>query len=111
MKLMISKSKDGNSYYSKITNEFNGQKTEMFLSLQLSKSMGELEYGMYNVDGFMSCYKAKDGTVKPKLIITKATPVTKNTQNKNTIYAKDIDSNSVFEEFAKEIEIEDNMLE
>lgn len=111
MKLMISKSKDGNSYYSKITNEFNGQKTEMFLSIQLSKSMGELEYGMYNVDGFMSCYKAKDGSVKPKLIITSATPVTKNTQNKNTIYAKDIDSNSVFDEFAKEIDIEENMLD
>ena len=110
MKLMISKSKDGNSYYSKITNEYNNQKTEMFLSLQLSKSIGELEYGLYNVDGFMSCYKAKDGTIKPKLIITSATPVTKK-QNKNTVYAKDIDSNSVFEEFAKEIEIEDNMLE
>lgn len=110
MKLMISKSKDGNSYYSKITNEYNNQKTEMFLSLQLSKSIGELEYGLYNVDGFMSCYKAKDGTVKPKLIITSATPVTKK-QNKNTVYAKDIDSNSVFEEFGNEIDITDQLLD
>ena len=104
MKLMISKSKDGKSYYSKITNEFNGQKTEMFLSLQLSKSMSELEYGMYEVDGFISCYKAKDGSVKPKLIITSATPVTKK-QNKNTVYAKDIDVNDMF------VNIEDNMLD
>ena len=111
MKLMISKSKDGNSYYSKITNDFNGQKTEMFLSLQLSKSMGELDYGMYEVDGFMSCYKANDGNVKPKLIITKATPVTKNTQNKNTVYAKDIKTDDIFQTFGDEIDIEDNMLD
>ena len=36
---------------------------------------------------------------------------TKPKQNKNTVYAKDIDSNSVFEEFAKEIDITDQLLD
>ncbi len=43
MKLMISKSKDGNSYYSKITNDYNGKHTEKFLSLQIPKQ-NNLEY-------------------------------------------------------------------
>ena len=109
MKLMISKSKDGNSYYSKIQNDYNGKHTEKFLSLQIPKQ-NNLEYGLYDVDGFISCYEKKDGTTEFKFVVTNAVPVTKS-QNKNTVYAKDIDSNSVFDEFAKEIEIEDNMLE
>ena len=65
---MISKSKDGNSYYSKITNDFNGKHTEKFLSLQIPKQ-NNLEYGLYDVDGFMSVYEKKDGTTEFKFIV------------------------------------------
>ena len=66
MKLVISKNKDGNGYYTKLSNEYNGKKSEMYLSLQLSKDLGELEYGLYEVEGFLSCYTAKNNEVKPK---------------------------------------------
>lgn len=44
MKIVISKNKDGNGYYTKLTNEYNNQKSEMYLSLQIGKNVGELEY-------------------------------------------------------------------
>lgn len=68
MKLIISKSKNG-SYYSKIKNDYNGKHTEKFLSLQLPKD-NEYEYGLYDVDGFLSTYEKKDGTVEFKFVIT-----------------------------------------
>ena len=110
MKLMISKNKDGNGYYSKITNEYNNEKTEMYLSIQLGKNVGELEYGMYEVDGFLSCYTGKDGTVKPKLIVTSAKPVEKK-KDETKIYTKEVETTDPFEEMGKEIEIEENLLD
>lgn len=111
MKLMISKNKEGNGYYSKITNEYNNEKSEMYLSLQLGKSVGELEYGLYEIDGFFSCYKGKDGSVKPKLIITSAKPTTKyETKETPTEEAKKEESDP-FSEFGESIDIEDNMLD
>lgn len=68
MKLIISKSKNG-SYYSKIKNDYNGKHTEKFLSLQLPKD-NEYEYGLYDVDGFLSTYEKKDGTVEFKFVAT-----------------------------------------
>ena len=70
MKLMISKNKDGKGYYSKIQNDYNGKHTEKYLNIQPPKDT-ELEYGLYDVDGFLSTYEKKDGTVELKLIITK----------------------------------------
>lgn len=102
MKLMISKSKDGNSYYSKITNDFNGKHTEKFLSLQIPKQ-NNLEYGMYDVDGFISCYTKKDGTSEFKFVVTNAVPVTKKETNKK--------QTNIYEEFGKDLEINDNFLE
>lgn len=84
MKIVISKNKDGNGYYTKLSNEYNNQKSEMYLSLQIPKG-NDLEYGLYEVDGFLSCFTAKDGTVKPKFIITNAVPTTKH--EKKTIVA------------------------
>ena len=103
MKLMISKSKDGNSYYSKITNDFNGKHTEKFLSLQIPKQ-NNLEYGLYDVDGFISCYEKKDGTTEFKFVVTNAVPVTKKQTKKET-------TTDIFTEFGNEIDIEDNMLD
>lgn len=100
MKLVISKNKDGNGYYTKLSNEYNGKKSEMYLSLQLSKDLGELEYGLYEVDGFMSCYTAKDG-VKPKMIITKATKIEK----KAELVVDEKVKNDPYAEFGEELEL------
>ena len=70
MKLVISKNKDGKGYYSKIQNDFNEKHTEKYLNIQVPKGE-ELEYGLYEVDGFLSTYEKKDGTVDFKFIITK----------------------------------------
>ena len=105
MKLVISKNKDGNGYYTKLSNEYNGQKSEMYLSLQLGKGLGELEYGLYEVDGFMSCYTAKDG-VKPKMIITKATKIEKKAE---LVEDKNVEIDP-YAEFGKQIELTDEDL-
>lgn len=103
MKLMISKSKDGKSYYSKITNDFNGKHTEKYLSLQIPKQ-NNLDFGLYDVDGFISCYEKKDGTTEFKFVVTNAVPVTKKQAKKET-------TTDIFTEFGNEIDIEDNMLD
>ena len=69
MKIMISKNKDGNGYYTKIQNDYNGKHTEKYLTLQLPRDT-DLEYGLYDVDGFLSTYEKRDGTVEFKLVIT-----------------------------------------
>lgn len=102
MKLMISKSKDGNSYYSKIQNDYMGKHTEKYLSLQIPKE-NNLEYGMYDVDGFISCYTKKDGTPEFKFVVTNAAPVTKKETKKQTT--------DPFTEFGEEIDITENLLD
>lgn len=101
MKLMISKSKDGKGYYTKLSNEYNNEKTEMYLSLQLSKNVGDLEYGLYDVDGFFSCYKSKD-EVKPKFVVTSATKPTK-IEKQNTT--------DPFDEMGEQVTIDDQFLD
>lgn len=101
MKLMISKNKDGKGYYTKLTNEYNNEKTEMYLSLQLSKNVGDLEYGLYEVDGFFSCYKSKD-EVKPKFIITSA---------KKPIKVEQKNTTDPFDEMGEQVSIDDNLLD
>ena len=110
MKLMISKSKDGKSYYSKIQNDYMGKHTEKYLNLQIPKE-NNLEYGLYEVDGFISCYEKKDGTTEFKFVVTNAVPTTKYEKKDNKVYAKDIDTSSVFEEFGEEIDINDQFLD
>lgn len=107
MKIVISKNKDGNGYYTKLTNEYNNQKSEMYMSLQIPKG-NDLEYGLYEVDGFLSCFTAKDGTVKPKFVITNAVP-TKKYEKKETPEVKQ--EEDPFAAFGREVEIEDNFLE
>lgn len=74
MKLVISKSRDGKGYYTKVQNDFNGIHTEKYLSLTLPKGT-DVEYGLYDVDGFLSTYQKKDGTVEFKLVVTDVTQV------------------------------------
>ena len=74
MKLVISKSRDGKGYYTKVQNDFNGVHTEKYLSLQIPRGT-ELEYGLYDVDGFLSTYQKKDGTVEFKLVVTDVTQI------------------------------------
>lgn len=69
MKISISKNKDGNGYYTKLKNSYNGVESEYIMSLQLPKGV-DIEWGTYNIDGFMSCYKGKNGEARPKLVIT-----------------------------------------
>lgn len=69
MKITISKSKDGKGYYTKLKNKYNNEEYSMYLSVQLKQGLS-LEYGTYDVDCFLSCYKSKDGSIKPKLVIT-----------------------------------------
>lgn len=71
MKLVISKSKDGKGYYSKIKNDYNDKHIEKYLSLQMPKD-NEFEYGLYSVDGFISVYEKKDGTPEFKFVVTDA---------------------------------------
>ena len=104
MKLVISKNKDGNGYYSKIQNDFNGTHTEKYLNLKLPKDT-ELEYGLYDVDGFLSTYAKKDGTVDFKFIITKYEKIEKEPTEENPF--KDM---SVKVEQQQQFEIDDSML-
>lgn len=110
MKIVISKNKDGNGYYTKLSNEYNNQKSEMYLSLQIPKR-NDLEYGLYEVDGFLSCYTTKDGTVKPKFIITNAVPTTKYEKKDQIIEQPKIEESDPFKEFGDNIQITDNFLD
>lgn len=109
MKIVISKNKDGNGYYTKLTNEYNNQKSEMYLSLQVPKG-NDLEYGLYEVDGFLSCYTTKDGTVKPKFIVTNAIP-TKKYEKKETPSVASTTEEDPFSSFGNSIDITDNLLD
>lgn len=106
MKLMICKNKDGSGYYSKIQNDFNGKHTEKYLNLQIPKQ-NNLEYGLYEVDGFISCYEKKDGTTEFKFVVTNAIP-TKKYEKKQV---KKETTTDIFTQFGEEIDIEDNMLD
>lgn len=106
MKLMISKNKDGNGYYSKIQNDYNGKHTEKYLNLQLSKDT-ELEYGLYEVDGFLSTYEKKDGTVEFKFVLTEANKIEKQESKKEENPYKDM---SIKVEQEQQFEITDQDL-
>lgn len=115
MKIVISKNKDGNGYYTKLTNEYNNQKSEMYLSLQIPKE-NNLEYGLYEVDGFLTCYTGKDGQVKPKFVVTNAIPTTKYEKKqevKQEPKEEPTQENDPFAEMSKQVELDitDNFLD
>ena len=110
MKLVISKSRDGKGYYTKVQNDFNGVHTEKYLSLQIPRGT-ELEYGLYDVDGFLSTYQKKDGTVEFKLVVTDVTQIKQFKETKPSDPFKEF-ANSMTTEFdtGEQIKITDDML-
>lgn len=88
MKITISKSKDEKGYYTKLKNKYNNEEYSMYLSVQLKQGL-TLEYGTYDVDCFLSCYKSKDGSIKPKLVVTGLKQEVKHEQQEQTdIYSQ-----------------------
>jgi len=98
MKIVISKNKEGNGYYTKIQNDYNGKHTEKYLSLQLPKGT-DVDYGLYDIDGFLSTYEKKDGNVEFKLVITDLTQIQQFKEPQNT-------SNNPFKDFGDNIKTE-----
>ncbi len=98
MKIVISKSRDGNGYYTKVQNDYNGKHTEKYLSLQLPKGT-DVDYGLYDIDGFLSTYEKKDGNVEFKLVITDLTQIQQFKEPQNT-------SNNPFKDFGDNIKTE-----
>ena len=111
MKLVISKNKEGTGYYTKIVNDYNNERQEMYFTIALSKNVGELDYALYEVDGFLSCYKTKDGEVKPKLVITSAKPTKKFEEKVEQPKQETTEEYDPFSEFGESIEISDNFLD
>jgi hypothetical protein len=110
MKLVISKNKEGNGYYSKIQNDYNGIHTEKILSIQVPKG-NDLEYGLYEVDGFISTYQKKDGTTEFKFVLKDAVPISNPPKQKETKSEEQPIETDPFAEFGESIQIEDNMLD
>ena len=98
MKLVISKNKEGNGYYTKVQNDYNGKHTEKYLTLQIPKGT-DLEYGLYDVDGFLSTYEKKDGSVEFKLVVTEVTQIQQFKETEKT-------SNNPFKDFGDSIKTE-----
>ena len=98
MKLVISKSRDGKGYYTKVQNDYNGKHTEKYLSLTLPKGT-DVDYGLYDVDGFLSTYEKRDGNVEFKLVITDLTQIQQFKEVEKT-------SNNPFKDFGDNIKTE-----
>ena len=99
MKISISKSKDNKGYYTTLKNKYNNEEFKTYMTVQLKKELGDIDYGVYDVDCFLSCYKTQNGEIKPKLVVTgiKGKPATTKESNKD-----------IFESFGNEVVIDDN---
>lgn len=106
MKLIISKNKDGNGYYSKIQNDYNGKHTQKYLTLQIPKDQ-DLEYGLYNVDGFFSTYEKKDGTTELKFVATIIEPIEIYGNDEKTSKNEPKEQSDPFADFGQEIQLSD----
>lgn len=68
-KLYIARNKNG-KYYTKIINNYT--KCEKFVSVSLPKDVElNADYGSYNCEYFLSCYKTQNGNVEISIIVTK----------------------------------------
>ena len=99
MKISISKNKEGTGYYTTLKNNYKNENLKMYMTVQLKQGL-EVDYGVYDVNCFLSCYKTQSGEIKPKLVITeiKGKPAT----------TKEETTNDPFELFGNEIEIDLN---
>ena len=100
MKISISKNKENRGYYTTIKNKYNNEEMKMYMTVQLKQGL-EVDYGVYDVDCFLSCYKTQSGEVKPKLVVTeiKGKPATTKEETSNE---------DIFESFGNEVVIDDN---
>ena len=101
MKISISKSKDGKGYYITLKNKYNNEELKTYMTVQLKKELGDIDYGVYDVNCFLSCYKTQNGEIKPKLVVTeiKGKPATTKESNED-----------IFADFGSEIDLNDNDL-
>ena len=99
MKISISKNKKNRGYYTTLKNKYNNEEFKTYMTVQLKKELGDIDYGVYDVDCFLSCYKTQNGEIKPKLVVTgiKGKPATTKESNKD-----------IFESFGNEVVIDDN---
>ena len=99
MKISISKSKDNKGYYTTLKNKYNNEEFKTYMTVQLKKELGDIDYGVYDVNCFLSCYKTQNGEIKPKLVVTeiKGKPATTKESNED-----------IFESFGNEVVIDDN---
>ena len=113
MRLTISKSRNGNGYYTTLKNNYNGVESKMYISVQLPRDM-ELEFGTYDFNCFLSCYTGNDGIVKPKIVVTSLKDNKSSSTKKNVQVSKEDNSpaSDPYTEFGEEINIDnDNWLD
>lgn len=106
MKISISKGKDNKGYYTTIKNKYNNEEMKMYMTVQLKQGLGDIDYGVYDVDCFLSCYKTQSGEVKPKLVVTEI-------KGKPAIETKEETAYDPFADFGEQIQIDlddDNLL-
>ena len=98
MKINISKNKENRGYYTTLKNKYNNEEMKMYMTVQLKQGLGELDYGVYDVNCFLSCYKTQNGEIKPKLVVTEiGKPATTKESNED-----------IFADFGNEVVIDDN---
>ena len=100
MKINISKNKENRGYYTTIKNKYKNEEMKMYMTVQLKQGLGDIDYGVYDVNCFLSCYKTQNGEIKPKLVVTEI-------KGKPAITQEETE-NDPFELFGKEIEIDLN---
>lgn len=68
-KLYIARNKNG-KYYTKIINKYAG--CEKFVSVSLPKGVElNADYGSYNCEYYLSCYKTQNENIEISIIVTK----------------------------------------
>lgn len=106
MKINISKGKDNKGYYTTIKNKYNNEEMKMYMTVQLKQGL-EVDYGVYDVNCFLSCYKTQSGEVKPKLVVTEI-------KGKPATTKEESDPFKDYSDFGEQIQIDlddDNLLD
>ena len=115
MRITISKSRNGNGYYTALKNNYKGVESKMYMPVQLPREM-ELEFGTYDFICFLSCYTGNDGIVRPKIVLTSLKEkniYTTGQQNSGQVSTQVTEqvNNDPYAEFGKEINLDDNWLD
>lgn len=106
MKISISKNKEGTGYYTTLKNNYKNENLKMYMTVQLKQGL-EVDYGVYDVNCFLSCYKTQNGEIKPKLVVTEIKGKPATTKEENGPFAD-------YSDFGEQIQIDlddDNFLD